>query len=344
MQGIGRRYIQAFEIGNEPDLYGVVPLVPRPPRPPALVPRAPLRRSADYIKEFSRWRSALPNVPLAGPAASGPSWMGKLGKLISAERRGLKLVTYHRYPLRALHHRPQRVRLSVDHEPARRQLLERARAAGWRRSCRSRTRTGCRSGLTEINSASCRGRQGRQRHVRVGAVGARHAVQHGQRRRRRRQLPHAPGLALRAVHGLADRDRAAWQAFVHPEYYGLLMFAQAFPPGARLLTSPRPAGRSRCGRRRAPTARPRDADQQGPERRARRLAAARRAASATGSLESLAAPSLSSTSGVTLGGQTFGDETTTGKLPGPCDRADHPRCRRARLHASPAARAAARRC
>src|SRR6202020_500659 len=27
----------------------------------------------------------------------------------------------------------------------------------------------------------------------------------------------------------------AWQAFVHPEYYGLLMFAQAFPPGARLL-------------------------------------------------------------------------------------------------------------
>ena len=24
---------------------------------------------------------------------------------------------------------------------------------------------------------------------------------------------------------------SGWQAFVHPEYYGMLMFAQAFPPG-----------------------------------------------------------------------------------------------------------------
>ena len=34
----------------------------------------------------------------------------------------------------------------------------------------------------------------------------------------------------------------AWQAFVHPEYYGLLMFAQAFPPGARLLPVTAPSG------------------------------------------------------------------------------------------------------
>ena len=40
-------------------------------------------------------------------------------------------------------------------------------------------------------------------------------------------------------------------------------------------------------------------------------------ASATtpGSLETLQAPGVSATSGVTLGGQTFGDETTTGTLP-----------------------------
>jgi hypothetical protein len=34
-----------------------------------------------------------------------------------------------------------------------------------------------------------------------------------------------------------------------------------------------------------------------------------------GSLETLAAPSLAATTGVSLGGQSFGDETTTGTLP-----------------------------
>jgi hypothetical protein len=40
-------------------------------------------------------------------------------------------------------------------------------------------------------------------------------------------------------------------------------------------------------------------------------------ATVAGSLETLQAPSVSATDGVTLGGQTFGDETTTGTLPTP---------------------------
>ena len=50
-------------------------------------------------------------------------------------------------------------------------------------------------------------------------------------------LPHA-GYELftfRHVNG-------TWEAFVHPEYYGLQMFAQAFPPGARLLNLSAPSG------------------------------------------------------------------------------------------------------
>ena len=43
---------------------------------------------------------------------------------------------------------------------------------------------------------------------------------------------------------VSHNSTGAWQAFVHPEYYGLLMFAQAFPPGARLLQTTR-AGRAR---------------------------------------------------------------------------------------------------
>jgi hypothetical protein len=37
----------------------------------------------------------------------------------------------------------------------------------------------------------------------------------------------------------------------------------------------------------------------------------------TASLETMSAPGASATSGVTLGGQTFGAETSTGVLPGP---------------------------
>ena len=41
---------------------------------------------------------------------------------------------------------------------------------------------------------------------------------------------------------VSHNSTGAWQAFVHPEYYGLLMFAQAFPPGARLLQTTAPTG------------------------------------------------------------------------------------------------------
>src|SRR5581483_6100728 len=38
------------------------------------------------------------------------------------------------------------------------------------------------------------------------------------------------------------RTAAGWQAFVHPDYYGMLMFSQAFPAGARLVPVRAPAG------------------------------------------------------------------------------------------------------
>ena len=48
-----------------------------------------------------------------------------------------------------------------------------------------------------------------------------------------------PGAALRAVHVQSART-AGWQAFVHPEYYAMLMFAEAFPPGRAAAAGQRP--------------------------------------------------------------------------------------------------------
>ena len=63
-----------------------------------------------------------------------------------------------------------------------------------------------------------------------------------------------PGSAYE-LFTLSQTPSGAWQAVVHPEYYGLLMFAQAFPAGARLLpvTAPGRAGQG-LGDRRPPTA------------------------------------------------------------------------------------------
>ena len=109
----------------------------------------------------------------------------------------------------------------------------------------------------------------------------------------------------------------AWQAFVHPEYYGLQMFAQAFPPGARLLNLSAPSGPVKVWATQGTDGTLRVTVINEDPSAEHDVALQLPGASGTGSLETLTAPSLSSTSGVTLGGQTFGSETATGKLPGP---------------------------
>ncbi|MGN6866925.1 MAG: glycosyl hydrolase family 79 C-terminal domain-containing protein, partial [Solirubrobacteraceae bacterium] len=110
-----------------------------------------------------------------------------------------------------------------------------------------------------------------------------------------------------------------WSATVAPEYYGMLLFTEAAPPGSRLLAVPTPAD---------PDIRVRAAvtptglihvvllndslttDQtialQSPT-----------GAGKTAIVERLNAPGgATATNGVTLAGQSFGEETTTGTLTG----------------------------
>jgi hypothetical protein len=108
-----------------------------------------------------------------------------------------------------------------------------------------------------------------------------------------------------------------WTANVKPEYYGLLMFDQAAPAGSRLLPVSTPSSPDV----RAWATRARDGEihvlllndslttshevlLRPPSPIGRVL------------LEQLSAPSVSATSGVTLGGQSFGAETSTGSLTG----------------------------
>jgi hypothetical protein len=103
---------------------------------------------------------------------------------------------------------------------------------------------------------------------------------------------------------------------VEPEYYGLLMFAQAAPPGSTLLPLSLPSG--------SPIRAWATVGREGVIRvvlindgnRRRRVALKLPAPRAAATLEWLLARSVLAQHGVTLGGRTFAADTPTGLLTG----------------------------
>jgi hypothetical protein len=119
----------------------------------------------------------------------------------------------------------------------------------------------------------------------------------------------------RAVYGLfsfAHRG-GRWSAHVRPEYYGLMMFARAAPPGAQLLkVVERAAGplkawatRSRHGSIRVVLI---NKSLTVPLREIVRV----QGVASPATLERLIAPSAASTRGISLAGETFSPRTYTG--------------------------------
>jgi len=253
----------------------------------------------------------MPQVPVAGPTLSSVKWMGGLGQFISAER-GLAVVTFHRYPLRACVNNPADPSFASVQN-----LLADAASAGLAAGVAPYVQVAHQHGLPfrldELNSAACTGRRGVSDTFasalwlvdtlfNMAAVGVDAVNLH--------TLPDAPYQPFSFTH-----DATGWHGFVAPSYYGALMFTRAFPPGATLLPVTAPAGpvkvwatADRDGRTRvtvinkSPT--PVVVNLQLP------------GAQTVLSAQALIASGLSATDGVTLAGQTFGDRTDTGVLPG----------------------------
>jgi hypothetical protein len=313
LEGIGRKYIDDFEIGNEPDLYTVFPWY-KDRRGHIYRARGRGYNLAAYTKQFVQWARSLPNVPLAGPAVSGPGWLGKLGSFIGAAPR-LGMVTYHRYPLRACVTNPTSAGF-----PSIPNLLADSSSAGLAAPMSPFIALTHRHHLpfrvAEMNSASCQGAKGVSdtfasalwsldtmfQFASVGVDGVNFHM--------------LPGSNYE-LFTVSHNSTGAWQAFVHPEYYGLLMFAQAFPPGARLLKTTTPAGPVKVWATQSGDGGVRVTLINKDPNAEHDVSLAVSGATAAGSLETLQAPSVSATDGVTLGGQSFGDETTTGTLPQP---------------------------
>ncbi|MGI8430216.1 MAG: glycosyl hydrolase family 79 C-terminal domain-containing protein [Solirubrobacteraceae bacterium] len=308
LQGIGRRYIEALEIGNEADVYTLLPWYFN--RYGAVHARSGRYDLAAFTHDFALWSAALPKVGLAGPAFAGSGWLGGLPQFLHATRT--RLVTLHRYPLRGCIRDPSSPSFASIPN-----LLSDRSSVGLAQSVIPYVAEAHHRRLPfridEMNSAACEGRSGVSETfasalwaldtlfslARVGVDGV--------------NLHTLPGAAYQLFS--FTHSHGAWQAFVRPEYYGLLMFAQAAPSGSRLVPVSAPGGPVKIWATRGSDGRIRATLINKDLSFSHEVQLQIPGASGVGSLERLQAPTVNSTTDVSLGGRTFGSLTGAGTLP-----------------------------
>jgi len=314
-RGIGKSYIEALELGNEPNLYGSLVWFVAPDGTPVMG-RPSSYDFSSFLGEFSSFAQGLPG-PLAGPATGSPKWMADTGAFLAAEPR-VAVATVHAYPVQTCDLPP-----SSPIYPTIAHLLSPAATTGLADGVAPAVLVAHARHvpvrIDEMNSDSCGAAPGVSNAfvsalwvldalfemARVGVDGV--------------NIHTYPGATYQLF--TFTHDGHKWKASVMPEYYGLQMFAQAAPAGSRLLGTTITnaqgitvwATRGRAGHTRVVLIN---------ETLDRRTVAVASGSHGPATLERLRAPRLSSTFGVTLGGQSFGAETTTGRLAGRSHVAD----------------------
>jgi len=311
LAAIGRSSLESFELGNEPELYGTFPWYRVGGH--GVTGRPASWGIPSYIRDVSRIAHSLPRVGLAAPATGDAQWMQAIGRIAAAQPR-IAVATVHRYPL----HRCFTSTQSPQY-PTIAHLLTRDSSAGLAQSVASYAAAGHARGLSvrvdEFNTVSCSGQRGVSdtfasalwaldaafSMARVGVDGV--------------NIHTFPG-GIYQLFRLRHRQ-GLWRAGVRPEYYGLMMFAQAAPAGSRLLEVAGDPGRLvRAWATRAADGTVRVVLINDSLHRPRYVAVSVPGTAGPAPLERLRAPSVSAKDGVTLGGRSFAAQTTTGVLTG----------------------------
>jgi hypothetical protein len=306
---IGRSSIDALELGNEPELYGSFGWY-RSATGQAVPGRSRDYDPAAFVRDYSTFAPRLPDVRLAGPSSGAPEWLGKLGSFLDAEPR-VRLVTVHAYPLK---HCTKSKVITIP------QLLAESSSAGLAASVAPYVAVASAHHdplrVDEMNGISCGGTRGVSdtfasalwvldtlfEMARTGVSGVNiHTVPDG----------------INEILG-PENVGGTWRMRVHPEFYGMVMFAQAAPAGSHLLRlgTATPAW-VKVWATRAIDGVVHVVVINKHLAKSQFLRVKVPGATGTAEVEQLRAPSVHATGGVTLGGQTFGAETSTGVLAGP---------------------------
>ncbi len=232
---IGNPRIDAFELGNEPELYHKYAWYK------TVSGRRVLGRPPDYsvqafIKDYAHIAGGLPREPLAGPESTSTTWLN-LPEFLNTQPR-LSLVTVHTYALKhcSPSARPTEAELFL---PSSLQGLS-SEVAGWGRIAGARHLP---LRVDEMNSVTCGGYAPVSgsfgpalwalnvlpMYVRAGAVGVNF---------------HTVPFTWQGLISPSDNKpvyEGSGQLRVEPEYYGLFAFAQLAPAGSQLLKTSAPA-------------------------------------------------------------------------------------------------------
>jgi hypothetical protein len=331
LRRIGGKYIQSFQIGNEPNLYTVIPWYkmlnghPVPQYSKAGTPvfaRPPSYGPAEFADEVYRMLRVMPKFPVAGPETNPAPFLAAFTRFLHPAGRAVTL-TSHAYGGNKCTVDPSQVKFpTVPHllslAASRDQLagigqfigIAHGRGDGYR--------------VDELGTVSCSGLWGVSNSM-ASALWVMDTLfsmdQSG-----------VNGVNLHTVKGVNQlfvpkRVHGRWRATVGPWYYGALMFTQAAPAGSRLL---RVAGGGAADTRVWAT--------RGTDHVVRVLVINDSIGGGArvlvhnppdygrrpGTLEMLRARSAYATHGITLGGRRFG-LTATGVLKAPITRAVHRR-------------------
>ncbi|MBV9819561.1 MAG: hypothetical protein JOZ07_14605 [Solirubrobacterales bacterium] len=241
LDGVGRPYVDSLQIGNEPDLYPVVPWYrslhghPEPWYGDAGTPVYSRGRSyspAGFTAEFARTLRVMPRVAIAGPETSRVPWMAAFSRLLTPASP-VRALTTHAYPLINCVTDPASPQypsvpnlLSLT---ASRNLL----GGGLRSYVGVAHRAGASFRVDEMGSISCNGRPGVSDTM-ASALWSLDALFSLARAGVDGVNLHTYPNSVNSLFNIA-RSGAGWEATVRPLYYGALLFAEAAPEGSQLL-------------------------------------------------------------------------------------------------------------
>jgi hypothetical protein len=308
IDGIGQSSIAALELGNEPELYGSFDwgLSGAPGRP----------RTYDFDafgRDFTKIARALPHVPLAGPTDGGTHWFPKIGTFL-ADHPHVTTATIHRYPLESCYVKPPDPTYpTIAHmlAPQATSMLARSVTTAVRQAHAHHTPIR----VDEINTISCGWDPAVSRSF-ASALWALDTLFELARQG-------VDGVNIHTFPGASyalfrfEQVGGQWHGVVMPEYYGLDLFAQAAPPGSRLLkVSPTGSPQLKAFATQASDGTVRLTVINESTRSRTIHIRPPTTSTAAGTVEVLRAPSLAARVDVTFAGQSFGPSTATGLLTG----------------------------
>ena len=314
--------LAGLEIGNEPELYTSIPwykklgraLLPwYSPKGTAVFNRRPTYSPTQFLQEFTRTLQVMPaHVPIAGPVTGNPYWLQRFAPQIT-RASPVKTITWHAYGLNACVTDPRSpVYPSVPN------LLSATSSRGFVQGLSGFVNRAHRAGdafrVDEVGPVTCNGRAGVSNTM-ASALWAMDAlftmVSDG-----------IDGVNLHTYPGTANalfdsaRTGSSFQGFVHPLYYGALMFSQADPVGAQVLrTASNAPATIRTWATRGADHRTRVLVINDSTRDSAQAQISAGGAGGSAAVERLAAPNAYATQNLSLGGVSFPTGTSTGLLP-----------------------------